>query len=223
LASFGALLGDPEGGAADAEDDALDRLVSALHDDPSNDMLRSLFEKARDAQLNARISSGFERISSNKHDIDAYLSVAIALSLESYPAGALEVLTNGVIENPNSVPLWLNIGVIELIRRRPAEALSVFREVMRLDPKNTNAMNNIAFVESSSNDPRLKNMQEALAFAEQAVKLEPSNANFIDTLADIHFKRGDKDEALRLLRQAIQIDPDEPLYKAKLDRLEKAD
>jgi tetratricopeptide (TPR) repeat protein len=48
---------------------------------------------------------------------------------------------------------------------------------------------------------------EALPLSRLAVTLRPDNANFIDTLAEILLKQGEKAEAMKWMNRAAQLDP----------------
>jgi tetratricopeptide (TPR) repeat protein len=201
--------------------DSLELLFKAKQIDPKNSVLKSLLERTFMLHVQSEIVNGNERIGRDKHDVGGYLAISRAFYLMNEPLRAMEALTLGVGENPKAIVLWLNIGTMELAQKRDAEAVSVFKEIIRLDEKNAIALNNIAFVESTSKDKRLINMQEAFAYSQKSVDIDPKNANYLETLAQIRFKRGEKDEAKRLILEAIRLDPEEPLYKAELAIFEK--
>jgi tetratricopeptide (TPR) repeat protein len=60
----------------------------------------------------------------------------------------------------------------------------------------------------------------ALTHARQAVKLAPDDPGFLDTLAEVHFQRGERAEALRLMRRCVQLAPDREYYRRQLKRFE---
>jgi tetratricopeptide (TPR) repeat protein len=68
-----------------------------------------------------------------------------------------------------------------------------------------------------------RQLDAALAHARQAVKLVPDNAGFLDSLAEIHFQRGERGEALRLMRRCIALAPDRDYYRRQLKRFEAGD
>lgn len=49
-------------------------------------------------------------------------------------------------------------------------------------------------------------LEEALPLSQMAVKLVPNDPNFLDTLAEILYRQGERGEALRLLRKAAKLD-----------------
>ena len=57
----------------------------------------------------------------------------------------------------------------------------------------------------------------------KAVELAPDNAGYLDTLAEIHFQRGDKDKAVALQKRVVELDPKRSYYRKQLRRLEAGD
>lgn len=63
--------------------------------------------------------------------------------------------------------------------------------------------------------------QEAIAVARHAVTLEPKAADILDTLACLLFSDGQVDEAIRLMRQCIQLEPDSDIWEQRLEMFER--
>jgi len=63
-----------------------------------------------------------------------------------------------------------------------------------------------------------RRLDEALAYAEEAVRLEPKKASYIDTLAEVYFRRGDRAAAIRYSEQAVKLAPQDEELKAQLRR-----
>lgn len=81
-------------------------------------------------------------------------------------------------------------------------------------PNDATALNNLAWMYSQCD----RKLDEALPLSEKAVALAPHSATFLDTLAEVHFRRGDIDEAIKLMQQCIRIDPRDLHYRQNLDR-----
>jgi tetratricopeptide (TPR) repeat protein len=60
----------------------------------------------------------------------------------------------------------------------------------------------------------------ALQHARTAVRLDPDRAAHLDTLAEVHFRRGERAEAVRLMRRCIALAPDRGHYRSQLKRFE---
>lgn len=200
--------------------ESLNLLLKKMESDPENKDLKATLQSTFELYIRSELASGYARVEKDKHDEGGYVSIANAYKLSRQYMEAMRTLVEGTLENPKSVLLWLNIGLLELLRGKDAEALSVYKEVLRIDEKNAMALNNVAYVESRSDDPRLINLKEARLCATQALAAEPGNANFLETLALIEFKEGKREEATRLIKQAITIDPNESLYRSELETFE---
>jgi tetratricopeptide (TPR) repeat protein len=68
-----------------------------------------------------------------------------------------------------------------------------------------------------------RRLDEALEHAARAVELEPANAVYRDTLAEVCFQKGDKAEAIRLIKQCQEREPGTAYYAQQLKRFEAGD
>jgi Tfp pilus assembly protein PilF len=68
-----------------------------------------------------------------------------------------------------------------------------------------------------------RDLDKGLEHSKKAIELAPDNAGYLDTLAEIHFQRGDKDKAVALQKRAIELDPKKPYFRKQLKRLEAGD
>jgi tetratricopeptide (TPR) repeat protein len=66
-----------------------------------------------------------------------------------------------------------------------------------------------------------RDLDAALAHATKAVEVAPKTAGYIDTLAEVHFRKKDRAKALELMRQCAALDPTNPYYRKQLERFEK--
>ncbi|HTU23006.1 MAG TPA: hypothetical protein VMG10_33525 [Gemmataceae bacterium] len=126
------------------------------------------------------------------------------------------------------VDLNLTIALVPELERRghkkEAEALferchAAHEKVCRDYPRCAWAHNSAAWMSACCR----RNLDKALQHAEKAIELEPKNASYIDTLAEVHFQRGDKDKAVALQKRAIELDPKKSYYRKQLKRLEAGD
>jgi Tfp pilus assembly protein PilF len=85
-----------------------------------------------------------------------------------------------------------------------AQARSAYERVLKTDPDDAEALNNLANVLLLLKDP------DAIKVAEQAMTKNPGNAGTIDTLGWVLFKNGQADRALQLLRDARLRQPGNP-------------
>jgi Tfp pilus assembly protein PilF len=68
-----------------------------------------------------------------------------------------------------------------------------------------------------------RDLDAALAHAQKAVQLEPDNAAYLDTLAEVHFQKGDKAKALELIKKCVELDAEYTYFRAQKKRIEAGD
>jgi tetratricopeptide (TPR) repeat protein len=68
-----------------------------------------------------------------------------------------------------------------------------------------------------------RRLDAALDHAQKAVDLEPTHPGYRDTLAEIHFQRGDKDKAIAEIKRSIGLDDKRAYFKKQLKRFEAGD
>lgn len=83
---------------------------------------------------------------------------------------------------------------------------AAYERVIALDPHNTLAMNNLAYLLAEEGI----RLRQALRLASNAVMLEPDNGVYLDTLGWVHYKLGNYELARQLLEKAIATGVDEP-------------
>jgi tetratricopeptide (TPR) repeat protein len=90
---------------------------------------------------------------------------------------------------------------------RIREAAEHYRVLVKADPRDARAMNNLAWAMSQLGEP------EALDLAQRAHLLDPESAATADTLGWLLLQSGKVDEAVPLLTQAVSLDPATPAIR----------
>jgi len=85
-------------------------------------------------------------------------------------------------------------------------------------PQSARYRNDLAWM-SARCDRRL---DEALQFAEQALALAPDTVAYIDTLGEVHFRRGDFQLAIASAERCLQLAPDNAFYRQQAERFRSA-
>ena len=62
------------------------------------------------------------------------------------------------------------------------------------------------------------NEEQILEAAQRAVAFEPENANILDTLAEVHFRLGQVEQAIAVESRALALTPDDAYLKEQLAR-----
>jgi tetratricopeptide (TPR) repeat protein len=117
-------------------------------------------------------------------------------------AGARDALESAIRDNPDFAAAQLQLALLYEQARDYARAKDRYAEVVRVEPNNAVALNNLAYNLAVHQN----NLAEALPFARRAWAVTPNNVNIVDTLAWIHHLQGNSSEAARLLRTMVQRD-----------------
>jgi Flp pilus assembly protein TadD len=62
------------------------------------------------------------------------------------------------------------------------------------------------------------NLDQSLAAATLAAEIEPRNPEILDTLAEVHFRRGEVDQAITAGERALALDPNSTYLQEQLVR-----
>ena len=82
--------------------------------------------------------------------------------------------------------------------------------------RDATALNNLAWMYAKCE----RQLDKALELAQQAVQLAPASAIFLDTLAEVQFRRGDQEAAIASMRGCIKLDPRDSHYRENLARFQ---
>jgi tetratricopeptide (TPR) repeat protein len=148
---------------------------------------------------------------------------ASGLLAEGKLAEALKHVELALLASPGYADLPIEL-VPELERRgHKKEAADLFNrcygvyeKVCRAYPRYAWAHNSAAWMSACCR----RNLDQALQHANRAVELAPNHAGYLDTLAEVHFQRGDRDKAIALQKRAIALEPKKSYFQRQLQRLE---
>ena len=105
-------------------------------------------------------------------------------------------------EQPNS-GLWLQIlGDLQYSLNQEQAARDSYEQALRLAPDNTEALNNLAWLLLTAQEPTLRNPEKALLLAEKAAA-KTRTPHVLDTLATAHWANGNREAALALEAEAL--------------------
>jgi tetratricopeptide (TPR) repeat protein len=110
--------------------------------------------------------------------------------------------------DPKNVNVRLNQAMLQEAVGKKDEAWDTYNRILGLDPENPLALNNIAFMEAEKGT----NLDQAMTFAERAKKRVPNSADISDTLGYVYLQKNLNSEALRIFRQVVQENPQNPTY-----------
>lgn len=124
--------------------------------------------------------------------------------LDNLPAARL-TLQKAVAANPKNAVLMYALGVVDDRLKRTDEAVQVMRKVIVLDPQNASALNYVGYSLSEKG----VHLDEAEDLLLKAVALRPNDGYIVDSLGWLYYRKAEYEKALIVLRQALQILPQE--------------
>ena len=138
-------------------------------------------------------------------------------------AEALEELHQAEAAQPRDIQLALDSDPGLRKRGAAAEADALYQRMLQRHeellhdfPRSALYHNDLAWLAANLD----RDLDKALVHARKAVELDPQSAGILDTLAEVHFRRGNRAEAARLAKRCLEIDPDGEHYKKQLARFE---
>lgn len=120
------------------------------------------------------------------------------------PQEAEKLLRDWLKAHPNDVEVRLSLGIVLQNAGQEREAILEYEEVLKRQPKNAIALNNLAGSYLESGDPR------ALKTGERAYRVDPKNPAVMDTYGWILVQNGEPGKGLPLLEQAAPRLQDAP-------------
>jgi tetratricopeptide (TPR) repeat protein len=105
------------------------------------------------------------------------------------------LLADWIAKHPDDMSVRMAYAQVQLAAN-PTEAEALYRAVLKAQPYNLTALNNLGWLLQQ------KNPQAALPYCERAAKIAPDSAAVLDTLAWTKWLLNDKSGALPLLERA---------------------
>lgn len=128
-------------------------------------------------------------------------------------AGAESFASSRLRSHPNDSDFRVFLGTSALLAGDKTKAERMLSEAVRADPSNPQALNNLAWIRAE------RKGTDAVALAERAVALQPGQASLLDTLAKALAVDGRREEAIKVLRAAVEASSDMPVLRLSLARL----
>ncbi|MDY0747223.1 PEP-CTERM system TPR-repeat protein PrsT [Paucibacter sp. R3-3] len=135
-----------------------------------------------------------------------------ALNVGGKPADAKAFESEWTAAHPQDAVFLDYLGSLALMQQNLPLAEQRYQAVLKIQPDNPIAANNIAWLLNKAKKPG------ALAFSEKANKVAPDQPAFMDTLAQIYADNGQMDKALEIQKRAVGLAPDLAAHRLHLAR-----
>ena len=151
-------------------------------------------------------------IDKNPKASDLYVRLGEAKENGNDMNGAVEAFKKAKeVDASNYLPV-LELALLYNRIGRDEDARKTYEEVIKLQPDNVEALNNLAYIKADNG----VDLDQALAYAQRAQQKRPNDPNVIDTLALIYIHKNLTDDSLRMLRDLISKTPNNPTFHLHL-------
>ena len=216
-------------------DKALPLLEMAIRQNPQFTAARYrlglVLTKKREFQ---RAAAEYQRVIAQQRDhIGAYYNLAQALfrlkkreegkrAMEAYRrlseiAQEIDTRERATLMEPSSVTQQYRLGLVYAKYGKIDEAIEALQAALALDGDAHYALNSLARLYV------LQNIQlpDAVAYAEKAFRLSPV-PQYLQTLALAHFRMGARESAIKAIRTAIKMEPENEAFQQTLAKIQGA-
>ena len=118
-------------------------------------------------------------------------------------ATAEAIFSEGLTHFANSTHLLFARAMLNNQRKNIAAAERDLRKILKQEPDNAAALNSLGYILAD----RTQRFAEARILLEKAIRLKPDDAAILDSMGWLHYRLGNYAEALPLLRQAFNAEP----------------
>jgi len=140
------------------------------------------------------------------------VSTYLAMLNAGKTADAASFADTWVRQHPTDTAMLQALAEQAQLKQDNAAAISRYRAILEIQPDNTVALNNIAWLLGESGDPK------AREYAERAYQLAPFQPNVVDTLGWTLVRTGDVARGAQLLRLASNLAPNQNEIRLHLGR-----
>lgn len=138
---------------------------------------------------------------------------------EAPKARFAEALIRQKIREQPDNGLWLQIlGDLQYSLNQEQTARDSYEQALRLAPDNTEALNNLAWLLLTAQEPTLRNPEKALLLAQKAAA-KTRTPHVLDTLATAYWANGNQEEALALEKEALaRAGTHKEFYRSQMEK-----
>ena len=141
-------------------------------------------------------------------------------SFTRFAAG--KILSRQLELNPDNSDLYVQVGDFYYDARQYEKATVAYENVLKIDPVNVHALNNLAWLLATCPDKAFRDAPRSLNLARRAVNIR-KEAYILDTYAEALYLNNHKSQALKIAKQALlAATKRKQYYKDQVTKFEKA-
>lgn len=193
---------------------AVKRLDAMIAAQPANATLYNLKAEAQIVgdDFAAAEASLKKAVESNPDWWVPYRTLATLRFAQKDPAGAQKYLESGIAAIKNAPMLRMELAILHERHGRIDESIAVYRKMIDEGFTDDTVINNLAMLLASKADAA--SLDAAHGYSEKLAASD--NPLFLDTAGWVHYKRGDYQAALPILKKAVELAPEHPQIRYHL-------
>jgi len=187
---------------------AIQALQDAVQHSPGSQNLRMVL--ARTAMVSGKYDLAIEQykqlVAAVPASIEYQRELAGAYKAQGNGAAAIGILEPAVQKNPSDVGASLDLAHALITAGRLADAKQQYRRVLKIQPANPNALNDLSYLMAESGE----SLDEALAMAQKGAQVATDQTlknSLQDTMGSIYMKKNMYANALQSFQAAVNNDP----------------
>ena len=115
-----------------------------------------------------------------------------------------KIILQEISKTPENADLYVMLGDMYYGREQHHKASQAYAQAISLSHDHSRALNNLAWLYATTNQPDLRDPARALDLAERAAFIEQA-PYILDTLAECYFVNGRLSDAIRAEQQALAL------------------
>jgi tetratricopeptide (TPR) repeat protein len=152
-------------------------------------------------ELKEAVASYREALGIEPQAVMAMVNSSIAYARMGENDKAEKSLQAALKTAPDSAAANFNMGLIKAEKNEPKEAEKYLKKAIKADPQMAQAAYNLCVITSKDR------INEAVTWCRKAAELRPQEPRYAFTLAFYLNQKGNRDEAVRMLKEIIEKNP----------------
>ena len=153
----------------------------------------------------------------HKTNIDMYLKAAKLYQKRGLLKKSRKFLERILKKHPNSKKVLLELGELFSKAKNISKSKKYFKKLLLNSPESHHALNRLAWFCSM----KMNCLDKGIQMSRRSLELSPENPSYLDTLAELHFKKGERIKSLEYIKKAILIKPRNIYYRLQLKKFKK--
>ncbi len=145
-----------------------------------------------------------------KHGPDntaVFVKLYNVLEQQKETSGSQALASQWVKDHPKDLAARNYLAERGLREKDYAAAITHYKAILSVEPRNALVLNNLAWAAAQQNDP------QAIEYAQKAHEIAPDNPAILDTLGTLLVGKGDVAHGLPLLERAVKLAPSAPTIR----------